>query len=176
MQVLAAVDAERLAGDERRAIADEEYNGARDLSRPRESPNGDPGHDLLEDLLGHRRDHRGIGVPGRYDIDGDAAGCALERQRLGEADHAGLGGGVVGLAELSGQRIDRTISAIPPPAAVVVKGCPIHSMASGLIGESVQMGNVTRTALSFGTSATLALAAGENSDDLQFVAGVRAWF
>ena len=28
----------------------------------------------------------------------------------------------------------------------------------------------------FGTSATLALAAGENSDDLQFVAGVRAWF
>jgi len=42
--------------------------------------------------------------------------------------------------------------------------------------EYVQMRNVTRTALSFGTSATLARAAGENSDDLQFVAGVRARF
>ena len=52
MQVLAAVDAERLARDERRAIADEEHNGARHLSRPRESPNGDPGHDLLEDFGG----------------------------------------------------------------------------------------------------------------------------
>src|SRR5207248_11654055 len=66
-----------------------------------------PGPDPLEDLRGNRRDHRGIGVSGRYDIDGDAARCALERQRLGEADHAGLGGGVVGLAELSGQGVDR---------------------------------------------------------------------
>ncbi|TLY78996.1 MAG: copper resistance protein B [Gammaproteobacteria bacterium] len=55
-------------------------------------------------------------------------------------------------------------------------GCPIHSMDSASDWEYVQMRNVTRTALSFGTSATLARAAGENSDDLQFVAGVRAWF
>jgi len=47
---------------------------------------------------------------------------------------------------------------------------PVMNAAPSLTGNITALAsNVTRTALSFGTSATLARAAGEDSDDLQFV-------
>src|SRR5262249_18448404 len=49
----------------------------------------------------------GIDVTGADGVDGDAAACALLRQRLGEADLAGLGGGVVRLAHLALLAVDR---------------------------------------------------------------------
>ena len=61
------------------------------------------------DLAGgerHGRGHLGLDEARRDGVDGDAVG-QLVRERVDQADDAGLGGGVVGLAEVAGDAGDR---------------------------------------------------------------------
>src|SRR3546814_486691 len=59
-------------------------------------------------FLGHGHHHVGADVAGRDGVDGDAEARVFLRQGDGEAMHAGLGGGVVGLAVLALLAVDRT--------------------------------------------------------------------
>ena len=61
----------------------------------------------VEDLLRDRRHHLRADVAGRDRVDGDALLRDLERERLGEAVHAGLGGRVVGLPERALRAVHR---------------------------------------------------------------------
>src|SRR5690606_39818513 len=61
--------------------------------------------------------HVGADVAGRDGVDGDAEARVLLRQRDGEAVHAGLGRGVVGLAVLALLAVDRADLDDPPPLA-----------------------------------------------------------
>ena len=65
------------------------------------------GGELGQALVAERGGHVGRDGPGRDDVDGDAARAELAGQRAGEADEAGLGGGVVGLAGRAEQADDR---------------------------------------------------------------------
>ncbi len=51
--------------------------------------------------------HRAGDEAGRHAVDGDVTAGQFLGQGLGEADHAGLGGGVVGLAGIAGHADDR---------------------------------------------------------------------
>ena len=51
--------------------------------------------------------HLGGDIARADGVDGDALAGVLLRQRLGEADVAGLGGGIVGLAHLALLAVDR---------------------------------------------------------------------
>src|SRR6185312_3976594 len=75
-------------------------------------------HDLGAHVLGHRHHHVGAHVAGRDGVDGDAELRVLLRQRDGEAVHAGLGGGVVGLAVLALLAVDRADLHDAAPLAV----------------------------------------------------------
>src|SRR5690606_39484421 len=68
--------------------------------------------------LGHRHHHVGADVAGGYRVDGDAVARVFLRQRDGEAVHAGLGRGVVGLAVLALLAVDGTDLHDPAPLAV----------------------------------------------------------
>jgi hypothetical protein len=57
--------------------------------------------------LRHRLHHLGVDVAGADAVDGDALLGVLLRQRLGEADVAGLGRRIVGLADLTLLAVDR---------------------------------------------------------------------
>ncbi len=81
------------------ASSDARNTTARDLLGLAEAADRDLRQDaLLEHVLRHRLHHLGVDVAGADRVDGDAALGVLLRQRLGEADLAGLGGGIVGLA------------------------------------------------------------------------------
>ena len=58
-------------------------------------------------LFRHGHDHVGGDIAGADGVDGDAGPGALLGQRLGEADVAGLGGGIVDLADLALLAVDR---------------------------------------------------------------------
>ena len=51
--------------------------------------------------------HLGGGKAGRHGVDADAVAAQLARPHLGHADHAGLGGDIVGLAKVAVQPDDR---------------------------------------------------------------------
>ena len=57
--------------------------------------------------LGTACDHLGGDVAGRDGVDGDALAGGLLREAHGQAEQAGLGGGVVGLADVAGLADDR---------------------------------------------------------------------
>src|SRR6185437_454837 len=63
----------------------------------------------------------------RHAVDGDALLRDFARQRHGEAVHAGLCGGVVGLAELTGLAVHRTDV---DDAAEAALGHPFHGVAA----------------------------------------------
>src|SRR6185437_7216175 len=65
------------------------------------------GDDLGADVFGYFHDHLGLAVAGRHAVDGDALHRDFAGQRHREAVHAGLGRGIVGLAELAGLAVDR---------------------------------------------------------------------
>src|SRR5580698_1001510 len=85
----------------------EEGDAAGDLIGHAEPSDRDAGDDLLQDVLRHRRNHLGVDIAGRDGVDRDALLGVFLRQRLGEADHAGLGGRIVGLANLALLAVDR---------------------------------------------------------------------
>ena len=58
-------------------------------------------------LASRRPQHRRVDEPGRDGVDGDALRAELEGERLGEADHAGLGRDVVGHQRLAALRARR---------------------------------------------------------------------
>src|ERR1051326_4861786 len=100
--VLTAVCGQRRAGDEARIVRRQEYHAARDLFRRAQSTDRNLRKDvLLEHFLGHGLHHLGADVSRTDGVDRDAASRALLRQRLGEAELARLGGGVIGLADLA---------------------------------------------------------------------------
>jgi len=76
---------------------------------------------LLQHLRRHRLHHLGIDVAGTDHVDGDAALGVLQRERLGEADVAGLGRGVVDLTELALLPVDRGDR---DDAAEFARACP----------------------------------------------------
>src|SRR5687768_16168017 len=105
---LPAVGGERRACDQAGVVGGEEHHAARDLVRLAEAAQRDLRQDvLLQHLLRHRLDHLGGDVARADRVDGDAALRALLRQRLGKAELAGLGGGVVRLPHLSLLAVDR---------------------------------------------------------------------
>ncbi len=69
-------------------------------------------------LLRHRHHHVSGHVTGRDGVDGDAVGRVLACQRDGEAMHAGLGRGVIGLPVLALEAVDRADLDDPAPAAL----------------------------------------------------------
>src|SRR3954452_8056477 len=78
------------------------------LSRRAEPAHGNERRDaFVQHILGHRLYHFGIDVARTDRIHGDAAFGILQRQRLGEADIAGLGRGIVHLSELALLAVDR---------------------------------------------------------------------
>src|SRR6185436_17209746 len=89
-----------------------------DLFRPGEAPHGDLGDDLLADFLLDRHHHVGFDVARRHRVHGNALAYDFLCQRLGEAGHAGLGGGVVGLAELALDGVHRGDVHDAAPAAI----------------------------------------------------------
>src|SRR6185436_1638635 len=89
-----------------------------DLFRPGEPPHGDLGDDLLADFLLDRHHHVGFDVARRHRVHGNALAYDFLCQRLGEAGHAGLGGGVVGLAELALDGVHRGDVHDAAPAAI----------------------------------------------------------
>ena len=80
-----------------------------------------PGRDLGDDrgahVLRHCHHHVGGDIARRDRVDRDAETRVLARQRNGEAVHAGLRGGVVGLAVLALEAVDRTDLHDPAPLA-----------------------------------------------------------
>ncbi len=70
-------------------------------------PSGISGRIFFQGRLRGRLDHFGRDIAWANDIDGDSLARAFLRQRLGEADVARFGGGVVGLSELAFLPVDR---------------------------------------------------------------------
>ena len=74
-----------------------------------------------------RARHVGHHHAGRDRIDGDAFLAEFARRGLGQADQAGLGGGVIGLAEFAAHAVDRrdvddAAEALAPPSAAPRRG------------------------------------------------------
>ncbi len=83
-------------------------HAARDLLRLAEPADRDLRDDvLLQHVLRHRHHHLGGDVAGADRVDGDTLRRVLQRQRLGEAEIAGLRRGIVRLAELALLAVDR---------------------------------------------------------------------
>src|SRR4051812_11357253 len=116
--VHAAIDRDVGAGDIARLLGGEESHHCGDLLRPGEAPHGNLRHDLVTDLLADRHHHFGFDVARRHGVHRDALLHNFLRQRLGEAGHPGLGRGVVGLAELPLDRVDRGDVDDAAPAAL----------------------------------------------------------
>src|SRR5687768_12707778 len=107
-QILPAVRRQRRAGDEPGVVGGEEHHAARDLFRLAETAERNLRDDvLLKHVLRHGLHHLGVDVAGTDRVDGDPALGALLRERLGEADLAGLGGGIVRLSHLALLAVDR---------------------------------------------------------------------
>jgi hypothetical protein len=106
--ILPAVHGQRRARDEARLVGGEEHNAARDFFRLAEAIDRDQRQDaFLQNVLRHRLHHFGVDIARADHIHGDTAFGILQRQGLGEADIAGLGGRIIDLAELAFLAVDR---------------------------------------------------------------------
>ena len=105
--VHAAVDVEGVAGDVAGVFGGEEGDGVGDV----EVGSGAAERDVLGHggllVVGEDGGHGRLDVSGGDCIDRDGAAGELPREGFGEADEAGFGGGVVGLAGLTGFADDR---------------------------------------------------------------------
>src|SRR6478736_3047474 len=100
LHVLAAVDGDVRSGHEGRLVRSQVDDQAGDFLGLAEASDRDLRQDLgVEDVLGDRRHHLRADIARRDRVDGHALLGDLEGECLAEAVHAGLGGGVVGLAE-----------------------------------------------------------------------------
>src|SRR5271167_1973202 len=102
---------DNLAGDEARVLADQEGDSGRHVGRLADPVYGYlllvGLHELLERHLqagGHVRGHVGGDEVRRDRVRGDPELAQFLGERLGEALHAGLGGGVVGLPAVAERR------------------------------------------------------------------------
>src|SRR6266850_1315960 len=106
--ILPAVRRQRRTGNQAGLVGGEEHDAARDLLRLAQATERDERQDvLLQHVLRYRPDHFGGDIAGADRVDGDTALGAFLRQRLGEAELAGLGGGIVGLPHLALLAVDR---------------------------------------------------------------------
>src|SRR5436305_8669200 len=95
----AAADADGLAGDEGGLVRGEERDDAGDVVRLAEPPERyRPGQGLAQLRSRELGEQRGVSRAGAHAVDPDLVPCHLPGQRLGEGDHAALGGGVDRLA------------------------------------------------------------------------------
>jgi hypothetical protein len=106
--ILPAIRRECRAGDETGVIGRQKHHATSDLLGLAEPVDGNRWQDaLLQHVLRYRLHHFGIDISRRNRIDGDADAGAFLRQRLCEADLAGLGRRIIGLAELAFLTVDR---------------------------------------------------------------------
>src|SRR5690606_14155513 len=117
-QILTTVQRQGAACDISGTLAGQPRDHVGDFLAFSEPSDRDLGDDPGQDLLVHGADHLGVDVAGGDAVDGHALAGVLQRQRLGEADHPGLGGGIVGLADLALLAVDRADVDDAPPAAV----------------------------------------------------------
>ena len=90
--VLTAVGGQGRSGDEAGFVGGEEHHAARDLLGLAEPAHRNLRQDrLFQHVLGHGHHHFGRDIAGADRVDGDALVGVLLRQRLGEAEVAGLG-------------------------------------------------------------------------------------
>ena len=135
--VLAAVDRQGRAGDEAGVVAGEEDDARGRSPRPRRGgrPGSAAGSSVFSTSSGTACTISVRDIARRDHVDGDALGGVLLRQRLGEADHAGLGGGVVRLAHLALLAVDRGDDDDAPEAAR--RACRRSPAGSGEHGVEV---------------------------------------
>ena len=107
IHVLAAVDPQRRAGDERARVRGEEGYAAGDFLGLAQATDRDFGDDLLQHVLGHGGDHVRIDIARGDRVHGDAVARAFLRQRLGKSVDAAFRRGIVDLAVLASLPIDR---------------------------------------------------------------------
>src|ERR1700754_1239521 len=101
-----AADADHVAVDGRRARAGVPGDRLRDVDREAALAHRvQPATDLAGGE-GHRGGHLGLDESWRDRVDGEAV-LELVLERVDEADDTGLGGGVVGLADVAGDTRDR---------------------------------------------------------------------
>ncbi len=106
--ILSAVDRQRRAGDGARLIGREEHHRAGDFVGLAEAIDRDQRQDaFFQYLLRHCLHHLGIDVARADRVHRDAALGILQRQRLGEADVAGLRRRIIDLTELAFLAVDR---------------------------------------------------------------------
>src|SRR5215204_2606812 len=120
-----AVDPVHLPGDVPRLGVGEELDHPGDLLRLPQPADRNGGDHLVEDLLGHGRDHLGGDEPGRDRVDRDPLAGRLKGQAVGQPEQARLGGGVVGLADvalLADDRADVDDPAVPAVQHVLEHG------------------------------------------------------
>src|SRR5947208_15352276 len=104
--VEATVHVEDVSGDVPRAGGSEKDDRRRDLVGRRHAPRRNDARVKALLRVAQRRHHVGLDESWRDGVDGDAARGDLARQRLREADHPGLGGGVRRLPRISHLRDD----------------------------------------------------------------------
>src|SRR5215217_733554 len=121
-----AVDPVDLPGDVPRLGVGEELDHPGDLGRLPQPADRDLGDHLVEDLLGHGRDHLGGDEPGRDRVDRDPLAGRLKGQAVGQPEQARLGGRVVGLADVALLADDR--ADVDDPAVAAVQHMLEHGM------------------------------------------------
>src|SRR5450631_2719101 len=93
----AAIDVEDLAGDVAGSVAGQEGNGLGNVFGGALATSRDQLQHGVDGGFGHALPDVGVDHPRGHGVTGDASGGDFARRGTGEADHAGLGGGVVGL-------------------------------------------------------------------------------
>ena len=107
MVVKTAVDSDVFTGDVARVFSRQEGDRARDFRGFAEAGGRDAGDDLLEHVWTDRPHHLGADVARRDRVDRHALLDAFLSQRLAEAVNRSLGRGVVALASLALEAVDR---------------------------------------------------------------------
>ena len=95
------VHTEHHAGDVAGHLAGQEHEGVGHLFRLADAAQRNLGAQGLDDLLGHRAHHVGIGDAGSHRVHPDAVLAQLPGQRKGEAVHCELAGGIGNAAGLA---------------------------------------------------------------------------
>ena len=109
LDVLAAVNLDAFAGDMLGLVRSQEGDQVGQIVGFADPLEDDLGHRHIDDLvagLGFLQ-HRGLDQPRRDGVDRHPEGPQFLGHRLSVADDPGLGGAVVGLAELAAQAVDR---------------------------------------------------------------------
>src|SRR3989454_13498 len=123
----AAVDDQLGPGHERGVVARQEERHRRDLARPGDPTERDPGLELLADRLGEVRGlERRVHDPWVNDVAADLVLRELDRQRLGQRDERALRGGVRVLgAREADERRDRAHQDHGATAGTLELGDPV---------------------------------------------------